>query len=163
MSTDALFDGSNAHLLPAGIAECAAYLRKYNEWRRGDAEDNRESEMPHPQELGMNIDFAIAVLDAIGAHDHLMVIAATRYCLGRMTYIVDARSGKGHTYKTDSLFHDAQKALHRAAELLGVKHEQKPVSLASVMPDERACCGTFPRTPHRSTCSKFRGKKGATK
>jgi hypothetical protein len=88
MSMDKLFDGSDAHLLPAGIAECAAYLRNYNEWRRGDAEDNRESEMPHPRELGMNIDFAVAVLDALSSHDHLMIIAATRYCLGRMTYIV---------------------------------------------------------------------------
>ena len=24
---------------------------------------------------------------------------------------------------------------------------------------ERECCGTFFRTPHRSTCPKFRGKK----
>ena len=27
-------------------------------------------------------------MDAMAGHDHLMVIAATRYCLGRMTYIV---------------------------------------------------------------------------
>lgn len=26
------------------------------------------------------------------------------------------------------------------------------------LPDERECCGTFPRTPHRSTCAKYRGK-----
>jgi hypothetical protein len=25
---------------------------------------------------------------------------------------------------------------------------------------ERECCGTFFRTPHRSTCKKYRGKKG---
>lgn len=72
----------------SSAAECAAYLRKYNEWRRGDPEDNRESEMPHPREIGLHIDFAADVLDAMSGHDHLMVIAATRYCLGRMSYIV---------------------------------------------------------------------------
>lgn len=88
MSLDRLFDGSDAHLLPSGAAECAAYLRRYNTWRRSDSEDNRETEIPHPRELGLNIDFAADVLDAMAAHDHLMVMAATRYCLGRMTYIV---------------------------------------------------------------------------
>ena len=84
MSWHDLFDGSDAHLLPSGIAECAAYLRKHNAWRRGD--DGIEAS--HPRELGLHIDFAIAVLDAMSAHDHLMVIAAFRYCLGRQTYIV---------------------------------------------------------------------------
>ena len=88
MSRNNLFDGSDSHLMPRGISECADYLRKYNDWRRGDPEDNREVEIPHPRELGLNIDFAIEVMDAIAGHDHLMVIAATRYCLGRMTYVV---------------------------------------------------------------------------
>jgi hypothetical protein len=26
------------------------------------------------------------------------------------------------------------------------------------LPKERECCGTFPRTPHRATCAKYRGK-----
>jgi len=26
------------------------------------------------------------------------------------------------------------------------------------LPKERECCGTFPRTPHRATCEKYRGK-----
>ena len=86
MSADKLFDGSDAQLLPRGSSECATYLRKYNEWRRGNA--LAAGEMPHPRELGINIDFAIEVLDAMAGHDHLMVIAATRYCLGRMTYVV---------------------------------------------------------------------------
>lgn len=88
MSRHDLFDGSSAHLLPRGILECAAYLRQYNEWLRGDPEDNCEVEMPHPRELGLNIEFAIEVMNAIAGHDHLMVIAATRYCLGRKTTIV---------------------------------------------------------------------------
>lgn len=83
MSFDQLFDGSDAHLLPSGILECAAYLRSYNDWRRGGLDSQ-----PDPVELGVNLDFAVAVLDAMSGHDHLMVIAATRYCLGRMTYIV---------------------------------------------------------------------------
>lgn len=84
MSLDRLFDGSDAHLLPSGAGECAAYLRRHNAWRRGD--DSIEAS--DPRELGINIDFAADVLDAMAGHDHLMVMAATRYCLGRMTYIV---------------------------------------------------------------------------
>ena len=84
MSLDSLFDGSDAHLMPSGIADCAAYLRRHNQWRRGD----EDLEAPHPRGLGLHIDFAATVLDALASHDHLMVIAATRYCLGRMTYIV---------------------------------------------------------------------------
>lgn len=84
MSLHAIFDGSDAHLLPRGISECADYLRRHNAWRRGD--DSIEA--PDQRELGMNIDFAVQFMDAIAEHDHLMVIAATRYCLGRMTYIV---------------------------------------------------------------------------
>ena len=84
MSMHNLFDGSDAHLLPSSAAECAAYLRKHNDWRRGD--DNTEAS--DPRELGLNLDYAVAVLDAMAAHDHLMVITATSYCLGRMTYIV---------------------------------------------------------------------------
>lgn len=30
--------------------------------------------------------------------------------------------------------------------------------VVDLLPDERECCGTFPRTPHRSTCAKYRGK-----
>lgn len=84
MSWHYLFDGSDAHLLPRGISECADYLRRHNAWRRGD--DSIEAS--DPRELGLNIDFAVAVLDAMSSHDHLMVIAAFRYCLGRRTYIV---------------------------------------------------------------------------
>lgn len=31
-------------------------------------------------------------------------------------------------------------------------------ALIASLPQERECCGTFPRTPHRSTCAKYRGK-----
>ena len=86
MSFDQLFDGSDAHLLPTGIADCAEKLRQYNRWRRGE-EDIGETG-PDPKELGLLIDFAVDVMDAMSRHDHLMVIAATRYCIGRMTYIV---------------------------------------------------------------------------
>lgn len=34
------------------------------------------------------------------------------------------------------------------------------INPASLLPDERECCGTFPRTPHRLTCKNYRGKKG---
>ena len=38
--------------------------------------------------------------------------------------------------------------------------EGAAINPASLLPDERECCGTFPRTPHRSTCKNYRGKKG---
>ncbi len=84
MTTEKIFAGGGAvqHFKP-GISECADYLRRNNAWRRGDdsikASDQRE--------LGLNIEFAVAIMDTIAGHDHLMVIAAFRYCLGRMTYI----------------------------------------------------------------------------
>ena len=68
------------------LASCAHKLKQYNRWRRGE-EDIGEAG-PDPKELGLLIDFAADVLNAMSGHDHLMVIAATRYCLGRMTYIV---------------------------------------------------------------------------
>lgn len=69
------------------ITETAAYLRQYNRWRSNGNVDT-ELTMPDPHETGLHIDFAASVLESMAAHDHLMVIAATRYCLGRMTYIV---------------------------------------------------------------------------
>ncbi len=86
MIFDQLFDGSDAHLLPTSIADCAQKLRQYNRWLRG-YEDIGETG-PNPKELGLLIDFAADALNAMSGHDHLMVIAATRYCLGRMTYVV---------------------------------------------------------------------------
>lgn len=68
--------------------ECSKTLRNYNEWRRSDPEDNREAEMPNPSKIGLAIDFAVQIIDAMAGHEHLMVIAATRYCIGRMTYVV---------------------------------------------------------------------------
>lgn len=87
MTLDTISDGSDAHHFSSGIIECAQFLRDYNNWRRGD-DDNEFHDMPHPKEIGINIDFAIKALDALSGHDHLMVIAAFRYCLGRSTYIV---------------------------------------------------------------------------
>lgn len=69
---------------PRGIFECADYLRRHNAWRRGD--DSIEAS--NPRELGLNIDFAIEVMDAIAGNDHFIIVAAFRYCLGRRTYVV---------------------------------------------------------------------------
>lgn len=41
-----------------GIAECAAYLRQFNCWRRGD--DDTLVGGPNPRELGLHIDEARA-------------------------------------------------------------------------------------------------------
>ena len=69
---------------PRGISECADYLRRHNAWRRGDDSIDASD----PRELGLNIDFAIEVMDAIAGNDHLIIVAAFRYCLGRRTYVV---------------------------------------------------------------------------
>lgn len=129
MSNHKLYDGSDAHLLTSGIAECAAFLRQYNTWRRGGY-----SSQPDPIQLGLNLDFAIAVLDAMSAHDHLMVIAAFRYCLGRMTYIVgDCASWliKIWPYlskETQNIIkRDLEEAFTRDDEARADGHEYKPL------------------------------------
>lgn len=66
MSFDKQFDSSDAHLLPRDAIECAEILRRYNAWRRGDPEDNRETYIPHPQEIGLNIDYAIIMIEQRG-------------------------------------------------------------------------------------------------
>lgn len=62
MSHDKAFDGSDAHLLPSSPAECAAYLRSYNAWRRGDD----SIEQPHPKELGFVIAMAAELIEQRG-------------------------------------------------------------------------------------------------
>ena len=52
--------------MPKDSSECVALLRQFNEWRRGDAEDNRESEMPHPKAIGFAIDMAIHLIEQYG-------------------------------------------------------------------------------------------------
>lgn len=70
------------------IQQCAEKLRQYNRWRRGEDDWTPDERGPDPKELGVIIDFACSVMEAMSAHDHLMVISATRYCIGRMTYVV---------------------------------------------------------------------------
>lgn len=43
--------------------ECAALLRRFNAWRRGEDDT---IEQPHPKEIGLAIDMAV---DLIGEHD----------------------------------------------------------------------------------------------
>ena len=64
MSFDKLFDGSDAHLLPSSPAECAAFLRRFNVWRRGEDES---IEMPNPKEIGFAIAMAAELIDPDGA------------------------------------------------------------------------------------------------
>ena len=52
--------------MPKDSSECVKLLRQFNEWRRGDAEDNRESEMPHPKSIGFAIDMAIQLIEERG-------------------------------------------------------------------------------------------------
>ena len=47
------------------------------------------------------------------------------------------------------------------AALAAIQSSEDTVSAIDLLPQERDCCGTFPRTPHRSTCPKYRGKKAA--
>ncbi len=61
----------------------------------------------------------------------------------------------------DLIATEAEEAVAKAkAFSCGAQAETAKIDPASLLPDERECCGTFPRTPHRSTCAKYRGKKG---
>lgn len=42
--------------------KCADLLTKFNEWRRGDDEDNQDVKMPNPKELGIAIDSAVELI-----------------------------------------------------------------------------------------------------
>ena len=59
MSWDALFDGSNAHLLPCSPARTVELLKHHNAWRRGD----ESLEMLHPAEIGIVIDVAVELIE----------------------------------------------------------------------------------------------------
>lgn len=63
MSFDQLFDGSDAHLLPSNAADCAAKLRQYNRWRRGEDDWSPDEKGPNPKELGLLIDYAADALE----------------------------------------------------------------------------------------------------
>ena len=45
-------------------AEAAAFLRRYNEWRRGELDD---LSMPDPREIGEAIDAAVEMIDRLEA------------------------------------------------------------------------------------------------
>ena len=62
MSFDQHFDGSDAHLLPSNAADCAAKLRQYNRWRRGE-DWAPDEDGPNPKELGLLIDYAADALE----------------------------------------------------------------------------------------------------
>lgn len=57
---------------------------------------------------------------------------------------------------------DATEEQHRAAIASIKDHFRDATKMINPESDmiERECCGTFFRTPHRSTCKKYRGKKG---
>jgi len=57
---------------------------------------------------------------------------------------------------------DATEEQHRAAIASMKDHFRDATKMINPESDmiERECCGTFFRTPHRSTCKKYRGKKG---
>lgn len=59
VSFDALFDGSNAHLLPCSPARTVELLKHHNAWRRGD----ESLEMLHPAEIGIVIDVAVELIE----------------------------------------------------------------------------------------------------
>ena len=62
MSLDQHFDGSDAHLLPDNAEDCAAKLRQYNRWRRGE-DWGPDEDGPNPKELGLLIDYAAYALE----------------------------------------------------------------------------------------------------
>jgi len=62
MSFDQLFDGSDAHILPSNAADCAAKLRQYNRWRRGE-DSWPDEDGPNLKELMLLIDYAADALE----------------------------------------------------------------------------------------------------
>ena len=58
-----MIDGSDANLLPSSPADCAAKLRQYNRWRRGEDDWSPDEKGPNPKELGLLIDYAADALD----------------------------------------------------------------------------------------------------
>lgn len=61
---DNTFDDSAAHLLKPTPGAVVEALRNYNAWRRGVAVDGQFLEMPHPKEIGIAIDQAVALIEA---------------------------------------------------------------------------------------------------
>lgn len=59
---DSMFDGSEFNLIPSSQGDCAAKLRLYNHWRRGEA-DLPDECGPNPKELGLLIDYAADALE----------------------------------------------------------------------------------------------------
>ena len=79
------------------------------------------------------------------------------------------KDGKQHTYFETRVGHfveatesmrEAEAAIASVKASCGAQSETAKIDPVSLLPDVRECCGTFPRTPHRSTCAKYRGKKG---
>jgi hypothetical protein len=111
--------------------EAAMVLRLHNAWRRGD---ESVPNMTDPKLLGEAIDSAILLIEQ---RDELL--AAIEY----------------HQAQTRPI----QSTIDVIARVKGESLPSKPAEndLAGI---ERECCGTFFRTPHRSTCKNYRGKKG---
>lgn len=94
MSLDQHFDGSDANLLPSNAADCAAKLRQYNRWRRGE-DWAPDEDGPNPKELGLLIDYAA---DALQRHaeqiDELLYFAemyVSQYCGYQITNTSNAK------------------------------------------------------------------------
>lgn len=131
MSMHDIFDGSDAHLLPASPAECADFLSRYNTWRRGDPEENRETEMPHPREVGINIDFAIMLIKQL---DQLLEALEGLHQVCEIA--LSGKDGQQHTYfeTRSGHFIEATKSMQAAeSAIASVKGDQ--LSGASKTPE----------------------------
>ena len=60
---DSMFDGSEFNLTPSSQGDCAAKLRLYNRWRRGEDNWLPDEGGPNPKELGLLIDYAADALE----------------------------------------------------------------------------------------------------
>lgn len=96
--------------------------------------------------------------DRLSEHDAAMPDAA-RFCwLDKMALFVDTVSDPDNMVK---IWHNTVisnpttgRTLREAVDK-AMKRNDYPWNK---LPKERECCGTFPRTPHRATCAKYRGK-----
>lgn len=94
---------------PMTPAEIAAFLRRFNDWRRGNIEDQP---MPHPREIGEVIDAAILALESVDveAGNGALAIRAVDY-LGRVDALVREIEARA-PFRPKGLWRDGPSATH---------------------------------------------------
>lgn len=107
MSWDALFDGSNAHLLPRSPARTVELLKHHNAWRRGD----ESLEMLHPAEISIVIDVAVELIE----RGETYAAQAKRLAMELECLLLDCKDTSAVSKRLDSA-HDALAEFRKVIE-----------------------------------------------